>query len=98
MKTGLPLFDAQVNASVLDEDVLRLSGQNLKLYTALLSGAKTNRELMDITRAMNLTARISDVRIELQDHGWDVVKMDSKDLPAGLNRYCIKDGKGKLII
>ena len=68
----LPLFDGCVNPSVLPDDEVRLSGQNFRIFRRLMQGPATNRELMDLSRTMNFSGRLSDVRQRLREHGWDV--------------------------
>jgi len=87
-KTRFPLFEGMVNASVLPEDELRLSKQCLAMYRRLLKGPATNVELAEITKSMNPTARRTDLRNELQKHGWNL-KL-TKKLGGGVNTYALE--------
>ena len=81
-----------VNSSVPTEDELRLSTQCVAMYRRLLRGPATNVELQKLTGSMNPTARRTDIRNELREHGWDLVK--TRNLGGGVNEYEIqKEGK-----
>lgn len=97
VKEKLPLFDGMLNASVLPEDELRLSRHCRLMYERLLKGPTSNVELQKLTGSMNPTARRTDLRQELQKHGRDLVKLESTDLPSGVNRYAIVDADGKVL-
>ena len=94
MREYLPLLDGMVNASVLPEDELRLSKQCLLMYRRLLKGPATNVELAEITKSMNTTARRTDLRNELQKHGWNL-KL-TKKLGDGVNVYALVDQDGNI--
>ena len=90
-----PLLDGLVNPSVLPEDELRLSNHCLIMYKRLLQGPATNVVLAEITKSQNSTARRSDLRLELQRHGWDLKRI--KGLGNGVNVYGIINGEGKIV-
>ena len=92
-KEPMPLFDGLVNPSVLPEDELRLSGQNLAMYKRLLKGPATNVELAG--KSMNTTARRSDVRFEVERFGWTLEKIESRG--KGVNLYALKNADGKIV-
>ncbi len=94
-KEYLPLLDGLVNASVLPEDELRLSKQCLLIYRRLLRGSATNDELMIISRSRNISARMSDLRDELQGKGWDL-RLTQKH-KNGLNNYNLFRADGSMI-
>ena len=97
VKENLPLFDGMVNGSVLPADELRLSLQCKAMYHRLLRGPATNIELQELTSSLAPSARRSDLRAELRKHGCDLIKLDSPDLPPGVNRYAIVDADGKVL-
>jgi hypothetical protein len=84
-----------VNPSVLPEDELRLSGQNMKIYNRLLKGPASNVELQNITGSMNPTARRTDVRHEVERFGWTMELIESKS--GGVNIYALKNGNGDIV-
>ena len=88
----LPLFDGLVNPSVLPEDEIRLSGQNKIVFERLKRGPATNIELHQRAGGLAIHSRISDVRQELQKHGWDLQIIDK--WPGGINKYAILNPKG----
>lgn len=96
-KEHLPLFEGMVNGSVLKEDELRLSGQCRIMFNRLKCGPATNIELQSLAKSMNTAGRISDTRIELKEHGWDIQRQDSRHLSAGVNLYAMIDGNGKIV-
>ncbi len=101
MREKLPtLFDGikgMVNPSVKSEDELRLSRQCRIMYNRLLRGKTTNIELQKLTSSLAPSARRSDLRAELREHGRDLIKMPSQDLPVGVNWYAITDKNGKVL-
>ena len=96
-KQNLPLFDGMVNPSVLPEDEIRLSNQCRIIFNRLKCGPATNIELQRAAKSMNTAGRISDTRIELKEHGWDLKRQDSKHLPPGVNLYSMIDGNGNIV-
>ncbi len=97
IKENLPLFKGMLNPSVKPADEMRLSKQCRIMYTRLLRGPATNLELQELTSSLAPSARRSDLRAELREHGRDLVKLPSRDLPSGVNRYAITDTSGKVV-
>ena len=96
-RENLPLFKGMLNPSVKSEDELRLNKQCRAMYTRLLRGPATNIELQELTSSLAPSARRSDLRAELREHGRDLVKLPSQDLPAGVNWYAITDKNGRIL-
>ena len=94
MREYLPLLDGMVNPSVLPEDELRLSNHCKIIYRRLLKGKATNVELAELTKSMNPTARRTDLRQELQKHGWDLKRIEN--LGGGVNVYALVDQDGNI--
>jgi len=92
---SLPLFDGMLNASVIPEDELRLSGQCMDIYKRLLQGSATNVELIELTGACAPSARRSDVRAEVRKYGWDLRLV--KKHGRGVNEYALIRPDGKEI-
>ena len=90
---SLPLFDGLVNPSVPEVDEERLSAQCLIIFKELLTGAKTNVELVEASHSMNLTARISDVRREVEQAGWNLKRI--KCLGGGVHLYQLQVGESQ---
>ncbi len=100
MKEKLPLLDGMkgmLNPSVKSDDEMRLSKQCLLMYQRLLRGRATNLDLQKLSSSLAPSARRSDLRAELREHGRDLVKLPSQDLPPGVNWYAIVDADGKVI-
>lgn len=101
MKEKMPtLFDGikgMVNPSVKSADEMRLSRHCQLMYERLLKGPTTNIELQQLTSTLAPSARRSDLRAELREHGRDLVKLPSLDLPRGVNWYAIVDADGKVL-
>lgn len=92
----LPLFEGMLNPSVEPENEFRLSGQNLEVFKKLLKGPATNTELQKLTGSMNQSARISDVRKEVEERlDWTLEKIRSGK--NGVNTYALIDAEGKIV-
>ncbi len=90
----LPLFEPMVNPSVPPDDEMRLSKQCWMMYKRLLRGPATNVELMDLCNTKAPSARRSDVRHELREHGWDLKMIKRRG--QGVNLYAIIGPDGKV--
>jgi len=90
----LPLFNGDVNPSVLPEDELRLSKHCRMMFSRLKFGPATNVQLRELCNSFNPTARRTDLRQELQRAGWDLKLI--KRLGNGLNLYGIITPDGRV--
>lgn len=82
------LTEILLNPSVAEEDELRLSRQNMRIYRRLCNkflGPPSNVELAEM--ALKYTSRISDIRAALKPFGLTVAIV--KKAEGGLNYYDI---------
>ena len=75
-----------VNPKVPTFDEPRLSGQNLLIYKKLRLGPATNVAFAKLTGSMAVHSRVSDVRQEIQEYGFDLKRIKSD---GGVNTYAI---------
>lgn len=84
------LFDIPVNKTVLAEDRIRLGGQNLAIYRLLKRGGRVSlRQMVNVSGAFNISARIGDIRDALGPFG-QTVKLVARG-PSGLTWYEIRN-------
>lgn len=78
---------AERNEKLTTDDRLRLSSQNGLILERLQRGPATGPELMNIAKAMNISARISNVRKYLEERGQTVA---SRRIDGGVWEYTIE--------
>ena len=86
-------FEGLVNPSVPLKDEDRLSHQNLIVYKRLKRGPTTNVELANLTKSMAVHSRVSDVRQEIQQNGYDLKPIASN---GGIRTYAIISPNGTI--
>jgi len=84
MQEPMPLFDV---SGAAESDRPRLSRQATIMLERLKKGPATNYELANLSRALNPSARISDVRKYLRSNGKDLKAAPISD---GVWKYEIK--------
>lgn len=78
----MPLFDAVKRAPAADQK--RLNGQCLIILDRLRQGPATNEKLWELSKARNLSGRISDLRAA----GYSIT---CERLAGGVTRYTLKE-------